>query len=310
MVEPNPYCKVSRSDCGSTDFACFFCSYRPNTNSGLHSQLLYDFLSKEFSSSYYYDFFQTLGIVTDNHLRILLGMNKDDRSRFLGRYVPSRLTPFGYVQLLSWIEEFRNEHPGISTMVVRRKHPKLEAFLAMPGTRPELVARSMRLPVEEYEGFVDRIEEELDNQRGCKLEEIVEAICDDMPIFAAYEEAWPVKVILKRLLGEGKRIPCRLSNSCSGRPSFQQRKHQCPRLAQYLHYHGHKVAPAAKKLLRLLRMEEELAPALWLLNVDTDARYEKIKSYKREKKYEFLREMEKLELNPIQRFALETIFEF
>jgi hypothetical protein len=65
----------------------------------------------------------------------------------------------------------------------------------------------------------------------------------------------------------------------------------------------------ANTLLSFLKMEEELAPALYFLGVRTDAKFDTVKKMEPEQKVQLLEKTEELQLNAFQRRVLYVIIE-
>ncbi|KAJ7476972.1 hypothetical protein B0H11DRAFT_1306155 [Mycena galericulata] len=304
------------------DFSCVFCSYRPNIPPS-HTALILDLLKHD-ASGQYTDFLQTLGITNNTHLRILLGMGKVDRDRFLRDYVPTRITQFAFSQLSQWLDCFSDTHKWtqLSLTPIPRKGEAFEAFLSRPSTCDKQVAQYMRLSREEYEIEATQIQTKipcyLDIHRGLEQQDpnqvkaLVQKICDDLPIFARYQDTWPVYVIIRRILATPGAYGSQSQGSidASDHIPVHRNQHRCPRLIQYLKHDGpENVAPTAKQLLRFVRMDEELAPALWFLGVKSDAKYKMLINLDAIRKTQFMEETKKMELTPFQRLVLSIMFE-
>jgi hypothetical protein len=134
---------------------CVFCGYNPSIS------LSYTAIVREFleGAVEYADLFQTLGIFSDMHFRILLGMEMEDRCDFFRAYVPKRLMQFGLLDLTERIEDFRSSHPwaALSLMPISRKKSgsDFEDFLSKSPSL-KLVAHCMHFSTEEYQILVVR----------------------------------------------------------------------------------------------------------------------------------------------------------
>jgi hypothetical protein len=133
------------------DSACSFCGYRPYIPPSF-SPLMSELLAND-ASGQYLDLFQTLGILTDIHLRIVIGMATDDRDRFFEAYVPRRLSQFAYLALTQMLQKFADQHrwAALTLVLISRKGKTFENFLSRADQPVKLVAQSMRLSEMEYE---------------------------------------------------------------------------------------------------------------------------------------------------------------
>ncbi|KAJ7667063.1 hypothetical protein B0H17DRAFT_1210456 [Mycena rosella] len=343
---------------GAVDFipesTCGFCTYRPYIPLP-QAPLLYELLTRDPSAGQYGDVLQTLGVIHDTHLRILMGMHKEDRESLLERYVPSRLTQFGCIELTQLLHEFAETHvwAPLTLKTIARKGETFEGFLSRPSTCGKLSARSMRLSQAEYDVlsaqiklqvtyFLD-IDRAFEKQDPAQVQALVNAMRDDYPFVKRYEQAWPIYVIVKRLLatpGTFDRVieasmqttDCSFEytkSQCQSRRSQHlppialapiriltastpaPRQHICPRLAQYLNSAGPEhayVSPTARDLLSSLQMDEELCPVLFHLGVHDDVKFDAVKRMKAHRKAQLIGQND-LELTAVQRVVLYMIFD-
>ncbi|KAJ7123181.1 hypothetical protein C8R44DRAFT_785497 [Mycena epipterygia] len=308
-------------------FPCVLCGYKPSIHPS-QATTIHEVL-KDDRSGQYTDLFPTLGILNDVHFRIITGLDKEVRERFFWNYVPRKLSQFGFIELMGMIQDFvdANRWAPLSLVSIPRKSG-LEAFLGKPNTCPKLVARVMHLSEEEYEQLSAEISQRIPGSlaRDGSLDEkdphaqaLVEQIRTDYRMLDRYEDAWPIWVILKRIWttqGTVRPPNVMLSPDCSFResqvsPPMARHVHKCPRLSRYLAsaLAGREyVSPAAKSMLSVLHMDEELAPALNVLGVYDDARFETVKRMKPERKRQLL-EAEDLELTAFQTLVMQMLFE-
>ncbi|KAJ7825342.1 hypothetical protein B0H13DRAFT_2374982 [Mycena leptocephala] len=271
------------------------------------------------------------------HFRILLGMEMEDRCNFFLAYVPNRLTQLGLGDLTKKIEDFLSSHrwATLSLMPIPRKKsgPEFEAFLAK-SPHSKLVAHCLHFSTEEYQILVSQIKHLIpwylnihrgfDEQNPRQVKALLAKILDDYPVFKKYEEAWPIPVIVTRLLrnletgdtpDSTMSTECDLRSSQSNRyiqrePFELQHQHRCPLLWKYHDHSGRRnVSPKANTLLSFLKMEEELAPVLHFLGVQTDTQFDALKKMEPEEKVQLLEGPEELQLNAFQRRVLDMIIE-
>ncbi|KAJ6579553.1 hypothetical protein DFH09DRAFT_1275887 [Mycena vulgaris] len=319
--------------------ACCFCGYRPNSPSSCSA--LISALLLDDTSGHYADLFQTLGIFEDVHLRILLGMNKEDRDTFFAAYVPRRISPFGFIEITQILQHFADSHRWacLSLTPIPRKGEAFEEFLSRPETCPKLTAHSMRLSMGEYEVLTARIALRIPwfldihssfGEQMPQVQALVQAVRDAYPLFDRYKDAWPISVFIKRILATAEKSnPVYSVHPQPPDYSFAQsqqsqrscyvdaepltlvnQQHKCPRLSQYLSCEvPQRISPAAKSLLSFLQMDEEIAPALFFLGVYDDTKFDAVKRMKPERKAQLIEEANELELSAMQRLVLYMIFE-
>ncbi|KAJ7721356.1 hypothetical protein DFH07DRAFT_857944 [Mycena maculata] len=317
---PTPPTIDRQVHCGS----CIFCTYRPPIPPSHPAIAMISDLFKDNASGEYADVFQTLGITHDTHLRILLGMEEGDIRRFFAACVPNKLTPIGFAEVLELLQKFYEAHKWVAlplTSIPRKKNgDTFEVFLSKRDTSSKIVAQSMRFSEEEYGILAAQIRPQiawyldidctLNEQDPRQVERFVQAMCDQLPVFTRYERAWPIEVFLRRLLPLSREDLVGCPSPDTLLPRMYQRQHRCPRLTQYFRCDGPKsVAPAARKLLSIFRMDEELAPALHFLGVNTDAAFEELRHMSLERKTDFVEEANELELNAFQKLILNRLFE-
>ncbi|KAJ6607890.1 hypothetical protein B0H10DRAFT_2227328 [Mycena sp. CBHHK59/15] len=235
-----------------------------------------------------------------------MGLGKDQRDAFLKESVPRKLTLLQYhvlTQMLdAWVEQ---QYKFAQTLIeIPRIAAGLEFFHSRPDTCPKLLAKRMRVSKDEYD------------------------------ILVRYQDFWPILVIAKRILATPDAY--RSSNVASNHgfdfappspsasqsmsqyeeytlPSVQQwqrHRHVCAQMMEYLVASGaQRVSPAAKALLSILHMEEELAPALWRLGVHFDEDFEMVKQMRSEGKKELVEgPTNGLRLKDFQKLVLHLIF--
>jgi hypothetical protein len=113
--------------------------------------LLCEFFAKD-ASDEFRDFFQILGVLNDNHLQIILGIEREEIKEFLRSYVPNQLSHFGLAALTRRLDKFVAEHPWAprSFTLIPRKGSSFEVFLRKHTTSLNQVAHSMRFTADEY----------------------------------------------------------------------------------------------------------------------------------------------------------------
>ncbi|KAJ7196992.1 hypothetical protein GGX14DRAFT_472494 [Mycena pura] len=325
---------------------CVLCGYLPLIPPSC-STMIQEFLKND-ASGRYVDFFQTIGLHNDDHLRVFLGMDKEDREQFLQGYVPARLTDFGVNNLIRLLDEFATSRPwaALSVSPVPRK-PGADRFEdVLCSLCPTLVAHHMRFSVEEYHILLKHIcrclplyldiHRSFAEQSPKQIETLVQEIRDKYPRINCYEDAWPIRVCLKRAfllmptptIEKPSEVACgvqpfpSLSGCSFERPQNQgcvslpsslvnslPCRHQCTSLKRYLSYGGTKnVSPKARLLLSYLNMDEELVPALYFLGLRNDSDFAAIKQTSRQRRLEFIYQ-NNLQLNPLQLKVLYKILE-
>ncbi|KAJ7499688.1 hypothetical protein FB451DRAFT_1206205 [Mycena latifolia] len=321
----------------ASESICGCCGYFPYIPSS-QTRMLRDFLNKDKTGEYGH-LLQTLGIILDKHLRILMGMNREDREAFFAQYVPSRLSNLGYIELTQTLDVFVDSHKWapLSVTLIPRKGEAFEQFLSRPSTCSKLAAQSMRLSKGEYDLLAARIKlrifwyldihRSFEEQTPGQIQAMLKVIRADSPLFDRYEDGWPIFVFIKRILATlpGSFHPSPDSPDSSWQPQCQrsqdidsecndpnlvQRQHRCPRLAQYFNSGGPKhVSPKARSMLSFLQMEEELCPALFFLGIQNDTRFDTVRRMKPERKAQLIGHANELELTAIQRLVLYMIFD-
>ncbi|KAJ7165574.1 hypothetical protein C8R43DRAFT_1122283 [Mycena crocata] len=307
---------------------CALCGYFPASSPSSTPMLRKMLKDDTSSSSEYADFFSCIGITHDSHLRVLLGMDEDLRNGFLACFVPARLSHFGLVDLTETIQDFVRDHPWfpVSMELIPEKKEAFEAFLSRRDTCATLVAKSLRFTEDECAIFTAQIRDRgawyLDRHRGFEdqnkeqINALVQEIAEKHQIFQRYEHAWPVRVLLKRILAtpwtDEASYVCRRFGAYDFPPT--QHVHKCPRLTQYFAYDGpQSVSPQAKKLLSFLNMEDELTPALYFLGIKTDEHFEMAREMSAGRKRQLLlqggEDVRGLQLTPFQAAVLSMLLE-
>ncbi|KAJ7083149.1 hypothetical protein B0H15DRAFT_851457 [Mycena belliarum] len=316
------------------EWNCVYCGYVPHVPPR-HRAFLDDLDSDATASTRdYHDFFQTLGIICNTHIRILLGMDREDRDRILETYVPCRLSRFESMELSKMLQDYTDAHKWVSLSLAQipRKGEAFETFLANPHTRDKMAAQYMRLSEQEFHMLMARVKHRvpwfLDIHRPFKdqvpsqIQALINDIRGNCPIFDRYKEAWPIFVFVKRILASGagtfKSSPEPSPSFGQSRPHYGEKnlepvlvqQHRCPRLAMYIKSGGHQhVSPTARSLLTVLDMDDELCPALFFLGVRDDAKFEMVRQMDPERKAQLIGQVNGLELSAIQRLVLLMIFE-
>ncbi|KAJ7778148.1 hypothetical protein B0H16DRAFT_1502407 [Mycena metata] len=228
------------------------------------------------------------------------------------------------------LDEFASEHPWA-------------VFLSKSTTSIKIVAHSMRFSIEQYEFLATRITERIpwyldihlafEEQSLRQVQALSREICERYPRFKQYEDAWPIPVIIKCILGQSSMaydLPvstCAASSAFDLRrsqdfagcvqqidecepflPPVHRRQHRCPHLANY-HAGPRSISPTAKTLLSFLNMQEELAPTLYFLGVRDDAQFQTVRRMTEARKAQLLMDTEDLKLTPFQRRVMYMIFE-
>ncbi|KAJ7031947.1 hypothetical protein C8F04DRAFT_1396869 [Mycena alexandri] len=320
--------------------SCPFCGFLPSIPLSSNPMLAEFLLHDEWA-----DLFQTTGIHNDTHFRVLLGMQSADRVAFFGRFVSRRLTAVDSMVLARSLDEFAAEHSwaGLALkQIARKKHGMgFESFLSK-STSIKLVAHSMRFSTEQYEFLEAHITQSIpwylnihlafEDQDLLQVQALSRKVCESYPIFKQYEDAWPIRVIIRRVLGKSGMAYDLPASTCAAsftfdfarsqgfgcvqqvdksEPSFppaHRRQHRCPRLSNY-HPGARSISPTAKTRLSFLNMEEELAPIFYFLGVRDDAQFETVRRMREARKCQLLMDTEDLKLTPFQRRVMYMIFE-
>ncbi|KAF7354697.1 hypothetical protein MSAN_01383400 [Mycena sanguinolenta] len=187
---------------------CALCGYLPPISPS-STPLIQEFLAASGNFNFGY-VLQVAGILSDTHLRILLGFEPKERTEF---FKPHGLIAVDLMILTDLLHKFATETRPWATLSLAGRFPRkrgLESHLCKATTRPKLIAHSMRFSEEEYTAIRTRIKQYIpwyleiscgfEEQEPEKTMALVRKVCDDYPIFDLYEDAWPIQVILKRIL--------------------------------------------------------------------------------------------------------------
>ncbi|KAJ7185746.1 hypothetical protein C8R46DRAFT_1061614 [Mycena filopes] len=162
-----------------------------------------------------------------------------------------------------------------------------------------------------------------EEQDGKQVEALEDEIRASFPLFNHYKHAWPIRVIVTRVLRKSSGMACvygapappytqsssypfggsQIAESEPSPQSPHSRTHRCPPLSRY-HAAPWSIPPQAKDTLSFLNMEDELAPALHFLGVRTDAQFDKVRRMRGEQKTQLLADTDDIRLTPLQRWVM------